>query len=462
MPQSATQSAKIQSVLFPDLFDREVRVAFDAPEQSSDGGALLLAAIERQLRVIEALVEATPDRRQPGKIQYELRSLLRQRVFGLCCGYEDIHDAARLRPDPVFRLLAEADLQLASAPTLCRLENSLRRRDLLRMGRILMERVLRQQQRRLKKVRRVTIDMDATADPTYGQQEFSFFNGYYDTYCYLPLLAFATFHDAQGREEAEQYLVGALLRSGRASGMAGARGFLRNLIGKLRELFPGILIRVRLDAGFAAPEMFEFLEAQRVEYVVAIAANSTLLKMAEPHLIQARLAAALESQSARRYAFLNYQAGTWPHPRCVVLKAEVLVQPGREDKDNPRFVVTNLPNAAYFLYEEIYCARGDSENRIKELNLSLGLGRTSCSAFSANQFRVLLVWAAYAILQELRRQAAGTELQRAQVSRLREWLLKIGATLRRTTRRLYVSLPVSAIAQQIWLQIAQGLGAVPL
>jgi hypothetical protein len=237
---------------------------------------------------------------------------------------------------------------------------------------------------------------------------------------------------------------------------------LRNLIGKLRELFPGILIRVRLDAGFAAPEMFEFLEAQGVEYVVAMAANSTLLKMAEPHLIQARLAAILESQSVRRYAFLKYQAGTWPHPRCVVLKAEVLVQPDREHKDNPRFVVTNLPKAAYYLYEEIYCARGDSENRIKELKRSLGLGRTSCSAFSANQFRVLLVWAAYAILQELRRQAGVTELKRAQIARLREWLLKIGATLRRTTRRLYVSLPVAALAKQAWLQMAQGLGAVPL
>ncbi len=462
MRQSATQSAEVQSVLFADLFDREVRVAFDAQEQSSDGGALLLAGIERQMRVIAALAESARDPRQPGKVVHDFGSLLRQRIFGLCCGYEDLNDAARLRTDPILRLLAQAGEQLASAPTLCRLENALGWRDLLRMGQALMDRVLRQQQRTRGKVRRVTLDVDATEDPTYGQQEFSFFNGYYDSYCYLPLLAFVTFHDARGHEEAEQYLAGAVLRSGKATGLTGTRGLLRELIRKLRELFPGVIIRVRLDAGFAAAEMFAFLEAQGVEYVVAMAGNAALLKLAEPHLIQARLDAVLSGQSERKYAFLPYQAGTWPHPRTVVLKAEVLVQPGREHKDNPRFVVTNLGNAAEYLYENIYCVRGDSENRIKELNLSLGLGRTSCSAFTANQFRVLLVWAAYALMQELRRQVAGTELQRAQVSRLREWLLKIGATLRRTTRRIYVSFPHAAIAARIWLQLARGLGAVPL
>ena len=462
MRQSATQRAEVQSVLFSDLFDREVRVAFDAEEASSEGGALLLAGLERQMQVITALAAAARDPRQPGKIQHDLPSLLCQRVFSLCCGYEDLNDAARLRADPILRLLAQAGAQLASAPTLCRLENSLDRRDLLRMGAALIDRVLRQQQRTRGKVRRVTIDVDATEDPTYGQQEFSFFNGYYDSYCYLPLLAFVTFHDAHGHEESEQYLAGALLRSGKASGLTGTRGLLRELIRKLRELFPGVIIRVRLDAGFAAAEMFEFLEAQGVEYVVAIAANAVLLKMAEPHLIEARLQAVLTGASARQYAFLHYQAGTWPHPRWVVLKAEVLVQSGCENKDNPRFVVTNLSNAAEYLYESIYCVRGDSENRIKELKLSLGLGRTSCSAFAANQFRVLLVWAAYALMQELRRQDSGTELQRAQVWRLREWLLKIGATLRRTTRRIYVSLPQAAIAARTWLQLARGLGAVPL
>lgn len=470
MPDSAQQSDFVQSVLFEGIFGKDVSVRFDAQNQSSDGGALLISGLDHTLGLARRMVEAIDDARQKGKIEHELLEMIRLRLYQLCCGYEDVNDAATLRKDPLLKFLCafdqnqKEDLDLASASTLCRLENSLDRRDLLCMGEALMDWQLKHQHRiRPARVRRVTIDLDPTDDPAYGQQQLTFFNGHYDNYVYLPLLAFVTFHDEHGVEEAEQYLVGALLRPGNAGATDGARGVLRRLIGKLRELFPGVVIRVRLDGGFAAPLMLDFLEAQRVGYLVNVAPNSVLRELAEPLMVQARELSQRSGQSARVYGECNYAAGTWSKPRRVIIKAEVLVHEGRGTKENPRFVVTNFSETAdpERLYSYTYCVRGDAENRIKELH-GMALGRTSCASFLANQFRVLLAAAAYMLMQELRRRAAGTELARAQVWRLRDTLLKIGATVRTVTRRVYVSLPDSAVFARIWCSIASGLGNLPL
>jgi len=465
MKQSATAAHDVQPLLFEDLLDQDVQVTFDAPDQSSDGGALLLAAVDRKLGLTERLAAAFHDLRQPGKVDHTLLEVLRQRVLGLASGYEDGNDAGRLSDEPLLGFLCgkHEDDALASASTLCRIENAATRRDLLRLGHAFTDVVIAHQQRlrRKQRVRRISIDLDPADDPTHGQQEFSFFNAHYDTHCYLPLLAFLTFHDQQGCEEPEQFLVAALLRPGNVPATAGARGLLRALIRKLRAAFPEAIMRVRLDGGFAAPETFAFLEAQRVEYLVNMAGNAVLEKLAEPFMELARERAARTGQAAQMYARLWYGAHTWPHARPVVCKAEVVIGADGSARDNPRFVVSNLDELPRRVYRKRYCRRGEVENRIKELINGVALGRTSCTAFLANQLRVFFSAAAYALFQVLRAACAGTELARAQVQRLRDTLVKVSAYVRRVTRRLYLALPETYPWQTVWRTAAACIGAWP-
>jgi hypothetical protein len=461
MTQSAKQAAKTESVLFPDVFRKEVRVHFDAPNQSSDGGALLIGGLDHTLGLCARIVAAIRDDRQIGKIDHTLREMIEQRIYMLVSGYDDLNDAQKLRADPVFKFMcAAAEGELASTSTLCRLENSVTARDLYRIGESLLEWQLKHQRRiRNQKPRIVTIDVDPTDDPTHGQQEFACFNGHYDTYCYLPLLASLTFHDHWGNEEPEQYLCAAILRPGNAAASEGARGLLRRIFRKLHETYPGIVIRVRLDGGFATPQMFDFLEEQNVKYLVNMGRNSVLKTQAEALMEKARTCSKNSGQSERFYGECYYAAGTWSKKRRVIIKAEVTRCDGSEAKDNPRFVVTNMSGDAEGLYRFTYCQRGDMENRIKELH-AVGLGRTSCNSFLANQLRVFLAAAAYMLLQELRRRLKGTALARAQVWRLRESLLKLGASVREVTRKLYVSLPDSAPYAHLWCVLARGLSPV--
>lgn len=461
MTQSAKQAAKIESVLFQDVFSKDVQVQFDAPNQSSDGGAVLIGGLDHTLGLCARVVAAIRDNRQAGKIGHTLREMIAQRIYMLASGYDDLNDAQKLRSDPIFKFMcASAAGELASSSTLCRLENSVTARDLWRIGESLLEWQLKHQRRiRNQKPRIVTLDVDPTDDPTHGQQEFTCFNGHYDTYCYLPLLATLTFHDRWGNEEQEQYLCAAILRPGNAAATEGARGLLRRIFRKLREAYPGIVIRVRLDGGFATPQMFDFLEEQNVKYLVNMGRNSVLKAQAEALLVKARTCAKKSGQSERFYGECYYAAGTWSKKRRVIVKAEVTRCDGRDPKDNPRFVVTNMSGDAEGLYRFTYCQRGDMENRIKELH-AVGLGRTSCTSFLANQLRVFLAAAAYMLLQELRRRLKGTPLARAQIWRLRENLLKLGARVREVTRKFYVSLPESAPFARVWCSLVSGLGRV--
>jgi len=241
-------------LLFPDIFDRPVVAKFDQRQGSSDGGAILLQAVERRLGLIPALAGCMRDDRQPGKVQHELSELITQRVMAIALGYEDANDAARLACDPIHKLLVGRDPvdgeDLASQPTLSRFENAPDSKELFRMTEALADRVIERHRKRLHgRARRITIDMDPTDDPTHGQQQFTFFNSHYGGYCYLPMVCFLTFD-----EEAEQYLVAAVLRPGNAPGSAGAIGILRRLIERVSDAFPKAKIRVRLDGGFASPE----------------------------------------------------------------------------------------------------------------------------------------------------------------------------------------------------------------
>jgi hypothetical protein len=449
-----------QTVLFPDLFHKPLVATFDQPHASSDGGAILLKAADARYGLIQGFARCLVDDRQPGKVRHTLKDLLAQRIFGLACGHPDANDVDRLADDPIHKLLLGRDPidgdALASQPTLSRFENQVGSHELYAVGRELAANVIARHRRRLHgRARTITIDLDPTDDPTHGAQQLSFFNGHYDSWCYLPLLAFVTFND-----EVEQYLCAAILRPGNAPATRGARGTLIRLLDLLRQAFPKARFLVRFDGGFATPAIFDRLDAEPgLEYVVAMGENAVLARCAEPAMCEARARSEASGQTEHVYSEARYAAGTWPHERRVVIKAEVVRLPGREPRDNARFVVTNLRQMPRFVYERVYCARGDIENRIKELHDGLQIGRTSCCRFWANQLRVLLTAAAYVLMQELRLRAARTACARTQVTGLRERLLKLGVHVVVSVRRLVLHLPTSTPDLHAWRHIALALGA---
>jgi len=448
-----------QSVLFSDLLDRPLIASFDQPHGTSDGGAILLKTADRRVGLIDRFAGCIRDARQPSKVTHEIADLLSQRVFALACGYADANDAARIADDPIHKLIAGRDPNtgdaLASQPTLSRFENTADRKDLLRMGVALDEAVIDRHRRRLRgRDRRITIDLDPTDDLTHGGQQLALFNGFYGGYCYLPLLGFLRFDG-----EPDQYLFTALLRPGNAEPKRGAFGVLYRLIERLIEAFPKANLMLRLDGGFAGPELLEFLEAAGIDYVIGMAENPKLRRLAERAMTKARRRSRRTGASERVFTSCRYAARSWDRTRRVLIKAEVVRHDGRTPRDNPRFVVTSLKGDAAAIYQIEYCGRGEIENRIKELKLGLEIDRTSCSRFLANQFRVLMTAAAYVLMQEIRLAAKATRWARAQVTTLRDHLLKLGARVVSSVRRFVIHLPATYPYLDDWRRLARSLGA---
>lgn len=456
-----SQHSTTQCVLFPGLLKKPVVACFDQRQSSSDGGAILLQAVDRQLGLSAALETCLQDQRQAGKVEHTVHQMLVQRIFGMACGYADTNDAAKLSDDPVHKLLAGLDgrgeQKLASQPTLCRFENASGPKQLFRAAEALLDTVLRRQQRRLKKrAQGITLDLDTSADRTHGAQQLSFFNGHYHHWCYLPLLAFLSFN-----QESEQLLVAAVLQPGNASPAGAALGVLRRVIQRVRRYFPQARVRVRMDSAFATPEILDYLEEAGVQYTVAMISNPILKEVAEAQMKQVRKLSAASGQSERLYGECQYQTNkTWKHPRRVIFKAEVVREGDREPRDNARFVVTNDRHTPQWVYEKIYCQRGEIENRIKELKCGLEIDRTSCHDFWANQLRVLMTAAAYVLMQELRLRAWGTSCARAQVAQLRERLFKLGAAVVISARRVVLHLPICFPFLSAFTRIALRLGAM--
>jgi hypothetical protein len=324
------------------------------------------------------------------------------------------------------------------------------------MGEALADSVIQRHAQRLRgRAQLITVDLDPTDDPTHGAQQLSFFNGYYDTWCYLPVLGFVSFN-----HEIDQYLFTAVLRPGNAPAPRGAMGILRRLLELIRRYFPQARIRIRLDGGFAHPQLLDFLDSQpRLEYVIAVAKNAVLKRTVKMLMPQARRLSRQSQKTEHVYGETWYKAGKWKAERRVIIKAEVVRQAGKKPKDNPRFVITNMKQSPQWIYEKVYCQRGDIENRLKELHQGLQIDRTSCSSFWANQFRVWLTAAAYVLMQELRLRAARTDCARAQVWILRERLLKLGAQVWSSVRRVVVHLPASFPFLPTFRKVALALGA---
>jgi hypothetical protein len=303
----------------------------------------------------------------------------------------------------------------------------------------------------------ITIDLDPTVDETHGTQQLTFFNAFYDSHCYLPMPGFISFNG-----DPEMYLFSVLLRPGNVSAPVGAIPLLERVLPKLSEAFPRAKIRVRLDGGYATPEVLEYLEAPpRVEYLINMPKNSVLKRLAEPLMKKARREARTSKDTARVFGETRYAAQSWGKTeRRVVIKAEVTFQERRDLRDNPRFVVTNMRHRPENLYQ-IYRDRAECENRIKELKYGLELDRTSCTRFLANQFRVLLVAAAYALFQEIRHAARGTSLARTQVSGMQLKLIKIGARVVESARRIVIHAPKAYAWLCEFMKIARRLQPRP-
>lgn len=448
----------IQSVLFPAISSKPVVARFDQPDSSSDGGAILLKALDSELELTKRLAGCLHDSRQSSKVVHELFDLFRQRVYGIACGYADCNDAARIGDDPIHKLLLDKDpidgTALGSQPTLSRFENSVSSKDLFRMGCELTDIVIDHHARRLNgKAHRITIDMDPTDDPTHGAQQLSFFNAHYDSHCYLPMVGTLQFDD-----ENEKHLFTVVLRPGNAHASRGTIGILMRLLTRLRDVFSKTIFRVRLDGGFATPAILDYLELEGVEYLVGMASNSRLEKRARRLMGRVRMMSRESGKTETLFGETLYAAGKWSHRRRVIIKAEVVRHPGRDPRDNDRFVVTNLRDNPESIYG-IYRGRGDAENRIKELHHGLEIDRTSCTNFLANQLRVFMTSAAYILFQELRRRAAGTDLATAQVTTLRERLLKVAVWVEKSVRRIVLHFPVNFPWLNGWKHIAHAVAA---
>jgi len=444
--------------LFEGLLGKPVVSRFDSELRTSDGGASLLAAVDRRIGLTESLCGLLGDDRDPSRVEHSYLAMFRQRIFSIALGYPDGNDSARIGHDPAMKLACGRQPRdgrdLASQPTLSRFEHGLSGRDVVSLGRGLEEAVIERVRRQHPRARLITIDLDPSVDPTHGQQPFAFFNGHYDTWCYLPMLGFLS---VDGHPE--QHLFHARLRPGLSKEARGTVALLHRTVKRLRRAFKKARIRVRLDAGFAYPQVFEALDELRVEYLVAMGENASLSARAARHMFAARAFTERFGKTTTLFGESRYQTRSWKCERRVVFKAEVVYAEGKSPRDNARFVITNLRHKPERIWE-IYRHRGDSENRIKELKNDLEIDRTSCTSFLANQVRVLLTAVAYVLYQELRAALEGTELHRAMVATLRLRLLKIGATITESARRVVVSMSSSHPWKELWTKAARRVVAI--
>jgi hypothetical protein len=412
--------------------DKAVVLAFDGGRLSSDAGLVLLKDPDEQLGLTRALAAVLQDPRDPRRVHFTLHDLLKQRVLQIAAGYEDANDANTLRHDPIFKLLLgrlpDTGAPLASQPTLSRFENHVSRTELYRMARVLVEQFLASYAR---PPQLIVLDFDDTEDPVHGEQEQARYDGYYGGYCFLPL---HLYEGLSGR------LITTIFKAKRFTGTQ-MLSVLKRLVKRLRQAWPDTLLIFRGDSHFAYPEVMQWIEAQAdLSYVTGLTSNAVLQTLARDAVEQAKRAYERDRGKITRFHSTRYQAGTWSHSRRVVIKVEV-----SDQGVNTRFVVTDMEQArTKVLYQQIYCARGQAENEIKDHKRYLKSDRTSCHRFEANQFRLFLHSAAYVLLDTLRREVFKTAPWAcATMETIQLRLLKLGARVQELTDRITISLPSS-------------------
>lgn len=415
-----------QSLLFSSLSSKKIQADFNGGSLTSDAGAMLLREVDKRIGLIDSINLCIPDPRNRFFIAHRQKTMLAQRIFGIALGYEDLNDHQDLRQDPLFQIISERgikdDMPLASPPTLCRLENRVGRKTLAEIAKVFVERFIASYTQAPDEL---ILDFDPTDDPVHGNQEKRFFHGYYDHYCFLPLYVFC----------GSQLLV-AYLRPADIDPAMHSKAILKLLVRRIRQAWPNVRIIFRGDSGFCRWKLMRWCDKHDVGYIIGLARNAVLMRLAEQFTSISKAQFEQTKQKQRIFGEFMYAADTWDKQRRVIVKAEHLGQ-----GENTRFVVTNLTGEAQKLYDNLYCQRGDMENRIKEQQLGLFADRTSCHDFVANQFRVLLSAAAYILIETLRREAlVDTELANAQVDTIRNKILKIGARVVCSVRRIVLHL----------------------
>jgi hypothetical protein len=439
---------------------REIVARFDGGTISSDGGGLLLRETDGRLNLLPRLAECFLDGRNPALVEHRLEEMLAQRIYGLALGYEDLNDHEQLRTDPLFGVLAgrgELDQALAGKSTLNRMElgtGVVDRYKKITFWKDAVDQLLVQVfvESYKEAPAQIILDIDTTDLPLHGKQEGRFFHGYYDQYCYLPLYIFC----------GEQVLC-ARLRESNHDAAFGSLVEIERIVGQIRAAWQEVKIILRGDSGFCRNELMSWCEGHGVDYVFGLARNRRLHKIIGSELWQATQQWNQTREPARVFTEFQYAAkktkkGGWDRERRVVAKAEHI-----DGKENPRFVVTSLDSshtAAQPLYEKLYCARGDMENRVKE-QFSLFADRVSAETMRANQMRLYLSVMAYVLVSGLRRLGLhGTELAQAQVATIRTQLLKIGAQIRVTVRKVWIAMassyPWQGLYHQVWTNLRYG------
>ena len=406
----------IEKIEFPGIKRRRILAQFSGGAITSDAGGILLRQIDRHLGLTRSITKVLHDPRRQKSCDHSLLSLIRQRIYGLALGYEDLNDHQTLRSDPAFQTALDRDSELASASTLCRLENRSDRQTVWAIHQVIVENFISS---RTSAPSELVLDFDATDDRVHGQQEGRFFHGYYDHYCFLPLYVFC-----------EDQLLVSYLRPSKIDGAKHSWAILSLLVKRFRQKWPGVKIIIRADSGFCRHRMLKWCDRHNVDYIIGIAKNKRLQDSAAFLMNKAQENFEHTNEKQRLFAWIRYGAKSWGSERQVIAKAE-----HGEKGSNPRFVVSSLTGDSQKLYDDLYCARGEMENRIKEQQLGLFADRTSCHAWYANQFRLLLSSLAYILIEGIRRLALqGTEFARAQSSTIRLKLFKIGAVIIRNTR----------------------------
>ena len=439
---------------FAAHFNKPVVADFTGPITTSDGGGLLLRQTDARINLMQRFAACFQDQRDARFIQHEVSEMISQRVYGIALGYEDVNDHDQLRNDSMLSLLSgkrRNEIPLAGKSTLNRLElgtDQASRYKKITWKTDAMDELLTSifVEAHSEPPRQIVLDLDATDLPLHGHQEQRFFHGYYDHYCYLPLYIFCGEH-----------LLCARLRPSDQDGAAGSVDEVEAIVSRIRKSWPAVRIILRGDSGFCREELMKWCQDNRVDYVLGFARNVKLERLLAPSMDQARQQQLASGKPARVFAEFDYEttSGSWSQSRRVVGKAEIT-----GDKENPRFVVTSLPSEewnAQALYENLYCSRGEMENRIKE-QMSLFADRVSTETMRANQLRVYFAGMAYVLVSALRRIGLqGTEMARAQATTIRLRLLKIGAQVRISARRVWVQLAASFPLQSLFGRVAEQL-----
>jgi Transposase DDE domain group 1 len=424
-----------------------LEAAFDGGRITSDGGLVWLAKIDEQLGLCEAISEHVPEWRNR-KGRHSLVSLIRQRILQIACGYYDQNDSDTLREDPLLKMvcgsLPESGANLASQPTISRLENAATRRCCHQIAKVLLEVYLTQRENN-GTPERVLLDFDSTDDPTYGEQEGSYYHGYYGQHMYHPLLVF---------DGHSGHLITALLRAGNTHASNSSVAILKRIVGALRQRWPGVAIEIRADGGFAVPALYDYCEDEGITYTIALITNERLKEMGKDLLEEATQEHQRTDKKARLFGEDLYGAASWEKERRVVYKAEAM-----EQGTNRRFVVSTRADRPKELYE-FYACRGEAENWIKDFKVHMKADRLSCHRFIANQFRLLLHACAYWLMDALRRKLIEGGSLRMQLDTLRLGMIKIGARVRELMTKVRLHLASGHPGQDSWHALSGALGGV--